>query len=508
MSSHPSQQDNIPPQERVEDNVGGGENVVAAEPALEEEQNQDQLVVANALEQENRHRGEHLSAGSSTQTTQDYDNIEVTFTEKEVLRKISDLKDKLKIRAASVRKPTQFDEQKTDIKDFVADFDNYSDVIGLQKTDCYATFLSYLGERHKNKLRNLDKSPGQKENWDTIKYDIIDAITPPAQKLEAKLKLNKARQTKDETLVDYSERIKRLVDQCYDRPSEFELRDRIMKDYLVKGCRNDSVAVEMMSKMETLTPQDLIKAGMAKELALKSRKMETSQTETKELEDSIAVLTVTDAPKSTYDQQAETHKQYSTNQQRPQIDRQNLVCFNCNKPGHFASNCRDRKRKNQQECWNCGRSGHYARDCRQTPNMANGANGYRNGKKRGNHFENTSQRQFHKPNFQQYGPRQQPENNSFRTGRNTNYPPISRTVRFEDRPRFDNQANYTAKPQPTRSPVNLMASAEKAPTERTPGILPISSIQRKIINEQAAQDSDEDFGLTLDSDSDFEYDLN
>jgi len=53
-----------------------------------------------------------------------------------------------------------------------------------------------------------------------------------------------------------------------------------------------------------------------------------------------------------------------------------------------------------------------------------------------------------------------------------------------------------------------MASTEKAPTERTPGILPISSIQRKIINEQAAQDSDEDFGLTLDSDSDFEYDLN
>ena len=39
---------------------------------------------------------------------QDYDNIEVTFTEKEVLRKISDLQDKLKIRAASVGKARQF----------------------------------------------------------------------------------------------------------------------------------------------------------------------------------------------------------------------------------------------------------------------------------------------------------------------------------------------------------------------------------------------------------------
>ena len=150
-------------------------------PAANGENNQE---VANVQQPEIEQHGEvHQSVvGSSTQTSHEYDNIEVTFTEKEVLKKISDLKDKLKIRAASVRKPTQFDDQKTDIKDFVADFDNYRDVIGLQKMDCYATFLSYLGEKHKNKLRNLNKSPGEKEDWDTVKYDIIDALTPPAQK--------------------------------------------------------------------------------------------------------------------------------------------------------------------------------------------------------------------------------------------------------------------------------------------------------------------------------------
>ena len=502
MSQHSLQGDQ-PLHDHVEEEDA---EVPDVRPAANGENNQE---VANVQQPEIVQHGEvHQSVvGSSTQTSHEYDNIEVTFTEKEVLKKISDLKDKLKIRAASVRKPTQFDDQKTDIKDFVADFDNYRDVIGLQKMDCYATFLSYLGEKHKNKLRNLNKSPGEKEDWDTVKYDIIDALTPPAQKLEAKLKLNNARQTKDETLVDYSERIKRLVDQCYDRPAEFELRDRIMKDYLVKGCRNDSVAVDMMSKMETSTLQELIKAGMAKELALKSRKMDTSQSETKELEDAIAVLTVADAPKQEYDQQTETPTQHSTYQQRPRKDRQNLICYNCNEPAHFASNCRDRKKKrNQQECWNCGRYGHFSRDCRENPNMANGVNGYRN--ERGNQFENTSQRMFLKPDFQQSSPNQQPENNSYRTCRNTGYQPISRTVTFDNRPRFENMANDTTKPLPPRTPVNMIASVAEASTEGTPGVLPISGIQKTIINEQAAQDSDENFGLTLTSDSEYEYDLN
>ena len=140
--------------------------------------------------------------------------------------------------------------------------------------------------------------------------------------------------------------------------------------------------------------------------------------------------------------------------------------------------------------------------------MANGVNGYRNGKESGNQFENTSQRMFLKPDSQQSSPNQQPENNSYRTSRNTGYQPISRTVTFDNRPRFENQAHDTAKPLPPRTPVNLMASVAEASTEGTPGVLPISGIQKTIINEQAAQDSHENFGLTLTSDSEYEYDLN
>lgn len=37
-------------------------------------------------------------------------------------------------------------------------------------------------------------------------------------------------------------------------------------------------------------------------------------------------------------------------------------CFNCNKPGHMARNCKVRVEK--RECYNCHKTGHIARNCR------------------------------------------------------------------------------------------------------------------------------------------------
>ena len=102
----------------------------------------DQDVVVYVQNQRHLNR---VSRHGSSSGSGELVGFEATFTEAEVLEKISALKEKLKIRASSVTKPNEFDESiTTDIKQFVEHFDSYREVIGLLKTDAYAAFLSYL----------------------------------------------------------------------------------------------------------------------------------------------------------------------------------------------------------------------------------------------------------------------------------------------------------------------------------------------------------------------------
>lgn len=480
-----------------QDVVGDNEHEAEAAAAINNV-NVNNNVVVNNNDEVISNQGSSLSGMAAVET------LEASYTETEVLKKISDLKDKLKIRASSVRKPSQFDEQTMNIREFVESFDNYREVIGLQKTDAYAAFLSYLEEKHISKLRNLNKSPGEKEDWDTIKLEVISTLTPPTQKMEARVKLNTARQGAKETLAEFAERLKKWVDQCYDKPAEVAVRERIMKDHLVKGCNDDNVAIDMMSKIETSTVPELIKIGMAKELAMKERRLEAAIS-TKQIEDSIAVLTVSESPnlkQMAYKPRPGNGRPPNGNarQQRRQDDKRNVVCYNCNKLGHFARDCRSKmqnQRKNNRDCWQCGKPGHMARDCRSKPgnNFA--------GKKRNNFFADNNPKKYFKTEWPQANTGGQSFNRQADRPTNDQQQQITRTVTFDDQ-----SNNKAAGSVPQRTPVNLM-------TNRTPGILPVTGITRTIANDRAkavaaerqpGNAPNEDYGLSLIDE--MEFDLN
>lgn len=44
---------------------------------------------------------------------------------------------------------------------------------------------------------------------------------------------------------------------------------------------------------------------------------------------------------------------------------QPLRCYNCQKPGHMAKDCRVPKKKETRKCYNCGLEGHLSKNCRK-----------------------------------------------------------------------------------------------------------------------------------------------
>jgi len=46
-----------------------------------------------------------------------------------------------------------------------------------------------------------------------------------------------------------------------------------------------------------------------------------------------------------------------------------LKCFNYNKYGHMAKECRSKKKEDKQQCFKCDKEGHIANDYKETQSM-------------------------------------------------------------------------------------------------------------------------------------------
>ena len=204
------------------------------------------------------------------------DDVDVTelegevYTADEVRSKIREIKSALRTQATSVRKPLPYTDDK-DIKLYIEDFECYRDVVGLAKGAKYKTFLSYLPDKHRIRLRALHLSEEEMEDWDRVQQVVIDTLTPPVSKLKAKIQLDNAKQESTESVIDFLERLQLLVDHCYDQPNQEDLKDHILKELLVRGLKDDVVSIDVLTQREDLSLQELVKLAMKKELAIQAR---------------------------------------------------------------------------------------------------------------------------------------------------------------------------------------------------------------------------------------------
>ena len=150
------------------------------------------------------------------------------------------------IRAWSVQKPRLMGE-KDDIRLFVEDFDNFACVVGLPSDIRYSTFVSYLPAKFRLKLRSSGLTDGKTKKWSKMKSLILKALTPPSEKLDAQLKLDAVKQEAGESVDDFVDRLRLLVEKCYNSKSEIPFRERILRDALTRGLADSQVRIEVLT---------------------------------------------------------------------------------------------------------------------------------------------------------------------------------------------------------------------------------------------------------------------
>ena len=283
----------------------------------------------------------------------DMEDQEEFYTAEQVRNKILEIKSALKTQATSVRKPLPYTDD-TDIKLYLEDFECYRDVVGLAKGATYKTFLSYLPDKHRIRLRALHLSEEEIEDWDRVQQVVIDTLTSPVSKLKAKIKLDNAKQESTESVIDFLERLQLLVDHCYDQPNQENLKDRILKELLVRGLKDDVVSIDVLTQREDLSRQELVKLAMKKELAIQAKEYVKRPAGGN---GTVTVLSVSDKPPQG---KIPVNNKPKTKQR----------CYNCGSQEHFVRACpiqnnktkQTQRRQGEIRCWTCN-GPHLRRDC-------------------------------------------------------------------------------------------------------------------------------------------------
>ena len=285
----------------------------------------------------------------------------------------------LKTQVSSFRKPQPYSTEK-DIKLYMDDFNSYREVVGLPKRVTYQTFVSYLPDKFKRRLRALQLSNADMEDWDALQPLLIQTLSPPIAKVRAKIELDGARQGTEESILDFVERLQTLVDQCYDKPNELAAKEFLLKDLFMRGLRDERVSISVLTECDSLDLQGLVKLAQKHELAVEAFTLSKKPTKGEEM---VSVLPVAE------------NQALPLPQNGKMYDKR---CHGCGSTDHFVKGCplkmqnpfsmgtpiRSRNIKwtyrSRLSCWHCG-GPHMKRDCfqlkRNNERPGRATNGYR-----------------------------------------------------------------------------------------------------------------------------------
>ena len=263
----------------------------------------------------------------------------------------------------SVKRPESYSPEK-DIRIYMSSWDYYRSIIGISESTAIYCFFTYLDMQSHQKLKALNIH--QETSWEQFKTKVINALDRPKSKLAMKHKLRNLKQNQTETLTEFYGRLLQTASEAFEE-GETEEKELALKESLAAGILNDSVAVEIIEH-EDWDFKKSMDFALKKESSISARKEMNVNPEGQEVtilkvEGNIPEPSPRNSPQirtvsSPNDRQNKDRQKNVDSYRRSPPNSQFKRCYNCNKQGHLAANCKERK-----VCYYCGKAGHIKKAC-------------------------------------------------------------------------------------------------------------------------------------------------
>lgn len=217
-----------------------------------------------------------------------------------------------------------FDENVEQWSSYTERFGYFVQANGIEDEKVVPTFLSVIGPKTFNLLRNLVQpaTPGSK-TFKEIVDNLTNHFSPKPLVIAERFRFHKRNQEEGESVPMFVAALRKLAEHC-----EFkDVLNDTLRDRLVCGLRNEAAQKKLLTESD-LTLEKAINISVTMEMA--SREAQQLNTTGK------------------------VHK-IANSQSRAQGP-----CFRCGKTGHLASACWCK----EMDCRNCGKKGHVERACR------------------------------------------------------------------------------------------------------------------------------------------------
>lgn len=281
---------------------------------------------------------------------------------------LNQAKSEFRAGVAGSKKPDIFDPTQISIQAFIDRFEPFRRIMGLTGRPAINAFMTYLNTDAQTTL--TDNKVLERETWEEFKENTIQALSPPQARVKARFEIKRAVQKIDETVEEFGKRLVKLGKTAYGL-NENEAKDSALKDALAGGVRRDVVAVQLINEQDK-DFNDLLAEAVNLDASYTARESMKS--------DDNYTVSVMQTGVPIYPHAVNNAPLYGgQDYQHMGVNASQIICYTCNQPGHYASQCTfsrgnaggssqnaAKQAKNKRgpiNCWYCGRPNHVERNC-------------------------------------------------------------------------------------------------------------------------------------------------